>query len=318
MSVILNYRNEEELFKRYDGNPILTPAGWPYRVNAVFNPAAATCNGETILLVRVEDREGFSHFTVARSQDGKTVWRIETSPTLQPDPTMPEEQWGIEDPRAVWVDELKEYAITYVSLSRNGPTVSLMTTKDFTQFQRFGTLLPPEDKDASLFPKKFSGRFGLIHRPIVRGEAHIWISFSPDLKYWGDHKVVLHTRPGRWDAHAVGLGVQPIETSEGWLIIYHGVRATASGKIYRVGLALLDLEEPWKVIRRSKEWVFGPYSLYECTGDVDHVAFPCGAVVDEKTGELRVYYGAADTTVALATGSMKEIMEYLRNCPSEK
>ena len=195
-----------------------------------------------------------------------------------------------------------------------------MTTKDFHTFTQLGVLLPPEDKDASLFPCRFKGgfakeRFALIHRPIIRGEAHIWISFSPDLKHWGDHQVLIPTRHGWWDCHKVGLGPPPIKTSLGWLIIYHGIRLTASGSVYRLGLALLDLEKPWKIIRRSDEWVFGPVESYEQMGDVPGVTFPSGAIIDKKTNELRLYYGAADKVVGLAIADMDELMEYVRSCP---
>jgi len=315
MNQFASYRNGSRLFHRYQNNPILTPSQWPYPASSVFNPAATELHGETLLLVRVEDMRGFSHLTAARSKDGKTDWRIDPAPTLKSDNDHQEERWGLEDPRIVWMEEQKQYAITYVSFSDGGPVISLTMTKDFRTFRKLGALLPPEDKDASLFPRRFGGRFALIHRPIVRGQAHIWLSFSPDLKHWGDHQVLIPTRPGWWDCHRVGLAAQPIETSEGWLIIYHGVRMTASGSIYRVGLALLDLEEPWRLLRRSDEWVFGPKEPYERVGDVGDVTFPSGAVVDTGTNELRLYYGAADTTVALAVANMDELMDYVTHCP---
>ena len=304
------------LFRRYENNPILTTSQWPYPANAVFNPAATRVGDETLLLVRVEDMRGFSHLTVARSRDGKTDWHIEPKPTLQPDESAKEEKWGLEDPRIVWLEEQEAYAITYVSFSKGGPLVSLATTKDFQTFTRLGPLLPPEDKDACVFPRRFQGRFALLHRPLIRGEGHIWIAFSPDLKHWGDHRVLIPTRPGWWDCHRVGLGPQPIETPQGWLIIYHGVRFTASGSLYRVGLALLDLEEPWKVICRSAEWLLSPRESYERVGDVPGVVFPTGVVVHEETDELFLYYGAADTSAGLAIGPLSGIMEYILSCPA--
>lgn len=312
------YLDSSSLFKRYEHNPILTRHDWPYPVNAVFNPAAVVIDGETMLLVRVEDMRGYSHLTIARSRDGKTGWRIDDRPALEANYHSNEERYGVEDPRIVWLEELSEYAITYVSFSKTGPVVSLATTKDFKTFKRYGTLVPPEDKDASLFPKRINGRFALIHRPIVRGEAHIWISFSPDLKYWGEHEMIIPSRPGMWDSSRVGLGPPPIETPEGWLIIYHGVRETAAGSLYRVGLALLDLEDPRRVTYRSEEWVFGPRASYEYTGDVPGVTFPTGVIVDEKTREMRVYYGAADSVVALATANIDEVLAYLKRCPNQE
>jgi len=303
------------LFHRYEKNPILSPEQWPYVANATFNPGAAIINGETVLIVRVEDMRGFSHLTIARSKDGKANWFVEAHSALEPEAESREGQWGLEDARIVFLEERGEYAITYVSFSSSGPLVSLALTEDFQLFRRVGPIMPPEDKDASLFPRRFKGRYALIHRPIIRGEGDIWISFSPDLTHWGDHRVLLPTRPGWWDSQRVGLGTPPIETQEGWLIIYHGIRMTASGAIYRVGLALLDLEEPWKVIRRSDEWVLGPRDRYQRGGDVPGVTFPTGAILDKDADELRIYYGIADTTVGLATADVRKLLDYILSCP---
>ena len=303
------------LFTRYQDNPIMTPDNWPYPTNAVFNPAAAKLNSEILLLIRVEDMRGFSHLTVARSADGFTNWEIDPTPTLEADQNSREERWGLEDPRIVWLEEQKQFAVTYVSFSEGGPVVSLAITKNFKTFARLGSLLPPEDKDACLFPRRFNGRFALIHRPIVRGEAHMWISFSPDLTHWGDHRALIKTRHAYWDGHRVGLACQPIETPHGWMLFYHGVRATSAGAIYRVGLALLDLNTPWKVMRRSDEWVLGPSAPYERIGDVSDVVFPSGAVVHKETDQLNLYYGAADSTVAVATAKLSDCIDYLMSCP---
>ena len=304
-----------DLFSRYEGNPIITPEDWPYPVNAVFNPAAARVDSQTLLLIRVEDMRGFSHLTAARSADGFTNWQIDPAPTMEADQNSREEKWGLEDPRIVWLEEQKQYAITYTSFSEGGPVISLAITKNFRTFARLGGLLPPEDKDACLFPRRFRGRFALIHRPIVRGEAHIWISFSPDLKHWGDHRALIKARHAYWDCHRVGLACQPIETEYGWLLFYHGVRMTTAGAIYRMGLALLDLEEPWKVLRRSDEWILGPRAPYERIGDVGGVVFPTGAVIDEKTNNLHLYYGAADCTIAVATAKLSDLTDYIMSCP---
>lgn len=306
---------ESELFKRYKNNPVLTPSMWPYKVNSVFNAGSTIFNGKVLLLVRIEDMRGFSHLCRAESKDGYTNWKIDPVPTLEPKPEeFPEELYGIEDPRIVKLEDEGKYAVVYTSFSQSGPLVSLATTEDFRGFRRFGVVMPPDDKDASLFPRKFNGRYVLIHRPSPTSYllgAHIWISYSPDLKHWGDSAILLPARKGSWwDAYKVGLGPQPIETSEGWLIIYHGVKTTAAGSIYRLGLALLDLDDPSKVIARSDEWVFGPNEHYERIGDVPDVTFPCGVVL--KGDELIMYYGAADTTMAIATASLKEVLEFIR------
>lgn len=301
------------LFERYEGNPVLTAKDWPYPINSVFNPGAAIVDDEVLLLARVEEIKGFSHLTVARSKDGYSNWVIDEHPSMKPDSANHEEMWGLEDPRIVWLEEQKQYAITYVSFSPGGPIVSLAITKNFRTFARLGGLLPPEDKDACLFPRRFNGRFALIHRPIVRGEAHIWISMSPDLKHWGDHRVLFHTRSAYWDNARIGLGCQPIEIPEGWLIIYHGVRHTTASQIYRTGMALVDKEEPWRLLRRGEEWVLGPATEYERIGDVGDVTFVTGGIV--KDNNLLVYYGAADDKIAVATADLDRVREYIMACP---
>jgi len=306
------------LFARYVGNPILSAADIPYRANTVFNAAAAAVDGESILLMRVEDLRGISHLTVARSDDGRTGWRVDPEPTLMPDPDHhPEEVWGIEDPRITWLPEREEWAVAYTAFSRRGPLVSLATTHDFRQFHRLGPAMPPEDKDAALFPRRIDGRWALIHRPTpLAGPAHIWLAFSPDLRHWGDHTLLLPAREGAWwDAGKIGLGPPPLETPEGWLMLYHGVRSTASGSLYRAGLVLLDLEDPRRVLHRTDEWVFGPSESYEQTGDVGGVVFPCGWIHDPATDELRIYYGAADSAIALATATLSDLVAYVRSCP---
>lgn len=308
-------KQANQLFERFEDNPILTPAMWPYPANAVMNPAAIRLNNETLLLVRVEDLRGFSHLTIARSTDGLTDWKIPDEPTLKADPDTKEEKWGLEDPRIVWLERQKQFAITYTSFSEGGPVISLAITKNFRTFARLGKMLPPEDKDACLFPELFKGRFALIHRPIVRGQAHMWISFSPDLKHWGDHQLLVPTREGYWDGERVGLACQPVKTKHGWLVLYHGVRRTTSAQLYRLGLVLLDLEEPWKVLRRSAEWIFGPEEVYEQIGDAGGVVFPTGATVDKKEDKFYLYYGAADSCVAVAVAKFSDILNYVLTCP---
>ena len=308
--------NSEQLFKRYKGNPILIPENWPYKVNSIFNPGAVNFDGKVLLLVRVEDKQGYSHLTIATSEDGKTKWEIVSEPTLTAESGFGEAIFGLEDPRIVWQEERQEYVVTYVSFFEGvvgmPPCISLVTTRDFKTFERLGQQLTPPNKDASLFPKKIQGRYALINRPIVGGAEDIWVSFSNDLGYWGENRVLLSGRHRTWDCNKVGLGPPPIETPNGWLIIYHGVRTTASGSIYRIGLALLDTET-LEVIRRSKDWVLGPKEDYEILGDVGNVIFSCGAVINDDN-ELLVYYGAADSVVALATADLRDILQYLEGC----
>jgi predicted GH43/DUF377 family glycosyl hydrolase len=177
--------------------------------------------------------------------------------------------------------------------------------------------MPPEDKDAALFPRRFDGRWAMIHRPSpLRGGAHMWISYSPDLRHWGDHQLLLEARAGAWwDANKIGLGPPPLETAEGWLVLYHGVHATSDGPIYRAGLALLDLEDPTRVLRRTDEWVFGPSAPYELTGDVGRVVFPCGWTLDEAADTLFLYYGGADTVIGVATAQLTDVLACVRAAP---
>jgi len=306
--------NGEELFHRYPHNPILTAANWPYPANAVFNAGATRLqDGTTLLLCRVEDRSGLSHLCAARSVNGVDGWQVDTQPTLPADPdNYPEEQWGIEDPRITFLPELGKYAITYTAYSQRGPGVSLALTEDFHRFERLGMIIPPEDKDSALLPRRIGDRWALIHRPVSSWGANIWISFSPDLRHWGGHRTILQTRQGGWwDANKIGLSPPPIETSQGWLVIYHGVRQTAAGCIYRLGLALFDLQNPERPLRRGDEWIFGPETPYEHHGDVGNVVFPCGYTLAPDGDTLNLYYGAADTSIALATGSVRELLGWL-------
>jgi predicted GH43/DUF377 family glycosyl hydrolase len=314
----MDARLNHELFKRYADNPILSVNEWPYGANSVFNAAAARVDSKTVLLVRVEDFRGLSHFTVARSTDGVTNWDIDPSPTLLPDPQRhTEELWGIEDARITRLEQLQKWAVCYTAYSKGGPLVSIATTTDFQSFERLGPAMPPEDKDASLFPVRFNGLWAMLHRPVPKSPelgAHVWISFSPDLKHWGSHQEVIHAREGGWwDARKIGLCAPPLETEEGWLILYHGVRTTASGSIYRLGLALLDLGDPTRLIHRTDEWIFGPKARYERDGDVDDVVFPCGWTLED--GTVYMYYGAADSCIALATAKLDELVMYVKGSP---
>lgn len=305
---------DNSLFVRHPGNPILSRKDWPYPVNSVFNAGATLLpDGDTLLLCRVEDRRGLSHLCAARSANGVDGWRIDPQPTLAPNPRdYPEEIWGIEDPRITYVPELQQYAVAYTSFARGGPGVSLALTKDFRSFERYGVIMPPEDKDAALLPRRIGGSWALIHRPVTTLGAHMWISYSPDLQHWGNHKVILQARRGGWwDANKIGLCSPPIETTKGWLVLYHGVRQTASGSIYRLGLALFDIDRPDICLQRGDSWMFGPEADYERTGDVRDVVFPCGQTIGSDGDTIHLYYGAADSCMAMATGSIRVLLSWL-------
>jgi len=314
---------EAPLFTRHAGNPLLTRENWPYPINSVLNAGAVLlADGDTLLLCRVEDRSGLSHLCAARSANGIDNWRIDAQPTMPPNAAeFPEEIWGIEDPRITFIPELEQYAVAYTSFARGGPGVSLALTKDFVSFERFGVIMPPEDKDAALLPRRIGGRWAMIHRPMTALGAHMWISYSPDLHHWGSHKIILEARRGGWwDANKIGLCSPPIETPKGWLMIYHGVRQTASGSIYRLGLALFDLERPDVCLQRGNSWVFGPETPYERCGDVNDVVFPCGQTIGADGDTIHMYYGAADSCIALATGSIRGLLSWLESnsSPAER
>jgi beta-1,2-mannobiose phosphorylase / 1,2-beta-oligomannan phosphorylase len=303
-----------EVIHRYKLNPILSAKNWPYPINSVFNAGAALLpDGTTLLLCRVEDRRGLSHLCAARSENGIDNWKIDPHPTLLPDAeNFPEELWGIEDPRITFVKELKKYVIVYTAYTRDGPGVALALTEDFKNFERYGVIMPPEDKDAALLPYRIDGKWAMIHRPISAPRGHMWISYSPDLKNWGKHVLIMVARKGAWwDANKIGLSPPPIETSEGWLVIYHGVKQSCGGCIYRLGLALFDLKKPEILIKRSSEWIFAPEEPYEQRGDVGYVVFPCGYTIGADSDTINIYYGAADTCIALATSSIKKMLGWL-------
>ena len=307
-------RTYETLFARNAKNPILTAADWPYPVHTVFNPGATRlADGTTLLLCRVEDRRGLSHLCAARSSNGVDGWVIDPEPTFPPDPANhPEELWGVEDPRITFAEELGKYVIAYTAFSRGGPGVALALTTDFTSFERLGEVMQPDDKDAALMPRRINGNWALIHRPVTDSGAHVWMSMSPDLRNWGTHTLILPARRGAWwDANRVGLSPPLIETPRGWLMIYHGVKRTGAGCLYRMGLALFDRETAQKCLLRGDAWVFGPETQYEREGDVGYVAFSCGYTIDDDGDGLNLYYGAADSSIAVAHGRISRLLAWL-------
>ena len=277
--------------------------------------ATRLSDGTTLLLCRVEDYRGHSHLCAARSKNGVDKWVIDTKATLSPDTKdHPEELWGIEDARIVWLPSLGRYSVTYTAYSQGGPCVAIALTEDFKKFERYGVVMPPEDKDAAMVPHKVGDNWAMIHRPSsLFGGAHIWISYSPDLRHWGSHKLMLMARSGAWwDANKIGISPPLIETPQGWLMIYHGVRTTASGSLYRVGLALFDLKTPEECLLRGNEWIMGPSAPYEMVGDVGGVVFPCGYTIGDDGDALNLYYGGADSCIALAQGSIGEMLKWLK------
>lgn len=301
----------EELFVREGKNPLITARDLPYQANAVFNAGAADLGDEVLLLIRVESSSGRSHLIVARSTDGVSNWRFEEQALLHPAQGFAYETHGVEDCRLTWMEDRDCWGIAYTAYGDFGPAVAVATTKDFRTVERFGLVGTPTDKNAALFPRSFKGLYALLHRPSVGGGS-VWVSYSDDLVFWGKPAIVLPARGGPWwDGIRVGAGLPPIETEDGWLLVYHGVKDAVRGPIYRIGAALLDLEQPERLIARARRWLLGPREGYERTGDAPNVVFACGGFV--RDGRLWMYYGAADSCICLATAKLSDVLSLVKN-----
>ncbi|MEA1963746.1 MAG: glycoside hydrolase family 130 protein, partial [Candidatus Aerophobetes bacterium] len=217
---------------------------------------------------------------------------------------------GIEDPRATFIED--SYYIMYTASSGYGPQIALAKTNDFHTFERIALISESGNKDGVLFPEKINGQYVRLDRPIGLGIGSIWILYSNDLYSWGHSKVLISPRWGYWDSYRVGASAPPVRTTHGWLEIYHGVQMTSSGLIYRVGTVLLDLKDPASVIVRCNVPLLSPRENYERVGDVNNVVFACGAIV-ESNGEVKMYYGAADTCFCIATAKMEDIIKWTLN-----
>lgn len=302
---------EKDIFVRHRMNPLITPRTLSLRANAVLNPGAVEVNGEVILLLRIENRQGISHIRVARSANGVDGWRISEQALLEPDqPENPFEEWGCEDAR---VTEYRpgEWVMAYTAYSRYGPTVALATTTDFESVTRLGVVLSPTNKDALVIPQCYDGTWIMLHRPVTGDQEHIWYVTSSDgLGSWTNPGLLLPERGGPWwDGLRVGVGAPPIKTDDGWLLIFHGVKDIAGSPCYRLGLALLDKDDPRKVLRRASEWVFAPEAEYEIHGLLPNVVFTCGAI--QRGDEVWMYYGAADTVVGLAIAKLDDLRRFV-------
>jgi predicted GH43/DUF377 family glycosyl hydrolase len=303
---------DQDILRRYEHNPIITAADIPFTCNTVFNGSPVKRGRTYWMLLRVEGQHGYSLFALARSKDGYQ-FKVQRLPVMTPAVEGLMEKYeaaGIEDPR-ITVLEGRIYVV-YTAFSGYGPVMALARTKDLRTFERLGVISEPGNKDGILFPRKIGGRYARLDRPIGNEVGSIWVSFSKDLLHWGDSRVVITPRPGYWDSYRVGGSAVPIETPEGWLEIYHGVKMTSGGPIYRAGVALLDLERPWRLIGRSSVPILAPRAEYERIGDINNVVFASGAIV-EPDGQVKVYYGAADTAICVATAPLEELMAIVRS-----
>jgi len=280
--------------------------------NSIFNSAVVPYQEGFAGVFRVDDTGRQMQLHAGRSQDGVT-WQIDEERIrfVADDEEIGRFVYGY-DPRVVWIED--RYYVTWCNWY-HGPTIGVGYTYDFQTFYQLENAFLPYNRNGVLFPRKINGQFAMLSRPSDTGHTpfgDIFYSESPDMHYWGNHRFVFGPAGG-WQSTKVGAGPIPIETSEGWLLIYHGVLTSCNGYVYSAGAALLDLDQPWKVIARSRRYFMSPQTLYECVGDVPNVVFPCAALCDAPTGRLAIYYGGADTVVALAFGYVQDLIDFVKS-----
>jgi beta-1,4-mannooligosaccharide/beta-1,4-mannosyl-N-acetylglucosamine phosphorylase len=305
-------RGSSELLWRFDANPLTGHRPAP-GIAGIYNSAVIRHENAFLGVFRGDRLNGIPTIFLGRSADG-IAWSFDPPPLpLQSDdPHVGIREYAY-DPRIVKIEE--RYLVMWCN-GYHGPTIGLAETPDFRSFRALENAFLPYNRNGVLFPRRIRGRYAMLSRPSDTGHTpfgDIFFSESPDLVYWGRHRHVMSRGPGWWEGLKIGPGPVPIETPEGWLLIYHGVCNTCNGFVYRMGLALLDLEEPWKVVRRAAGFVFGPEAPYETSGFVPNVTFPCAVLRDPADDRVAVYYGAADTHVALAFGHLGELVDFARN-----
>ena len=299
--------------KRYENNPILAPTDNWWESKAVFNPAAISDGEHVHILYRAIGEDNISRFGYAMSKDGFEISYRSEMPAFEPGISDELERLGVEDPRIVKIGDT--YYITYVAASvypASHPRpafsfgapwktrVCIVKTNDFKTYERVGCALPDlDDKDAVLFPEKIGGRYAMLHRIF----PDMWICFSDDLLNWTDDQPLMGLRPDKWDSGRLGAGAPPIKTEKGWMELYH---AASEDRVYRLGVVMLDLEDPTKIISRPDTSCFSPYEPYELEGLVPNVVFACGIV--EKNDKYIIYYGGADKVVGVASVDRDQLL----------
>ena len=298
---------------RYGRNPIIDRRA-TQRSNSIFNSAVVPFKKAFAGVFRIDDDARRMNIHRGASEDGIT-WKIDDDPIafVNDSPDLPHSDYKY-DPRVIRVED--RFYVMWCD-GNHGASIGAGYTTDFETFHRLENPFPPFNRNGVLFPRKIKGRFAVLHRPSDSGHTpfgDIFYSESPDLTYWGKHRWVMGTRgsDSGWQSTKIGAGAVPVETSEGWLLIYHGVLTSCNGFIYAWGAALLDLEEPWKVRYRGRRYLLAPQTPYECIGDVPNVAFPCASLQDPATGRIAIYYGGADTCVNLAFGYIGEIVDFIK------
>ncbi len=306
---------ENSVVWRYTKNPIIK-RNLLKTSNSIFNSAVVPYNNKFAGVFRCDDQRRYMRIHSGFSDDGIN-WQIDESP-IQLIPTNDEiAELGFNyayDPRVCWIED--RYYISWCNGYKNSPTIGLAYTHDFKKYYQLENSFLPFNRNGVLFPKKINDMYMMISRPSDTGHTpfgDIYISQSKDLTFWGKHRLVMKAYGDGWQSTKVGAGPVPIETSEGWLLIYHGVLTSCNGFVYSMGVALFDLDEPWKVLYRSEPYILSPQMDYECIGDVPNVVFPCAALTDSATGRIAIYYGAADTVTGLAFTKIDILLDFLKN-----
>lgn len=295
---------KEELLKRYEKNPILTHKDAPFLCNAIYNPGAVKFGDQYLLLCRVEDGRRDNKLHVALSDDGYRFTLRPEPIALPPSPRHEPWEKHLYDPRITHIEG--EYLITYCAQTfEEVVRIGLARTRDWETFERLPFATPPWSRNCAIFPEKIGRRYAKLERPMSGNDAMTFVSYSPDLVHWGDWEPV-QLKPQTWMREKWGIGPTPIRTDRGWLLLIHGVWL-ACNYVYRLGVCLLDLEDPSKVIGQCPEFILTPREDYERSGETINCVFSNGAIV-EPDGEIKVYYGAADTCVCLATGRVEELL----------
>jgi beta-1,4-mannooligosaccharide/beta-1,4-mannosyl-N-acetylglucosamine phosphorylase len=295
---------------RYSQNPII-PRDLIPSSNSIFNSAVVPFQDGYAGVFRCDNKKREMNIHPGRSADGIN-WQIDDPPIDWLCDNL--EIAGFEhryDPRVVWLED--RYYITWCN-GYHGPTIGVGYTHDFETFHQLENAFLPFNRNGVLFPRKINGKYAMLSRPSDNGHTpfgDIFYSESPDMCHWGRHRFVMGVTGG-WQSTKIGAGPIPIETDEGWLLIYHGVLTSCNGFVYSFGAALLDLEQPWKVLYRGAPYLLSPQTTYECVGDVPNVAFPCAALHDQDSGRLAIYYGGADTVTALAFAYIDEVIDLVK------
>ena len=298
------------IISRYPYNPILTKDDVPYPVATVHNAAVIKHQDKYVMLFRSHTMNGRSILGKAVSEDGYQ-FIVDKGPFMIPATTgvfKEYEAYGVEDPRVVFMDG--EYLITYSAYSRHGVRVGLAKTKDFETVERYSLITESDYRNVVIFPQKFGGLYARLDRPHSEiSPWSIWISYSPDLRYWGDSLLIMRPMQYHWDEMKIGPGAPPIWTPRGWLHIYHGVFPTMSGSVYRLGAAVHDLDDPSRIIAVGDNWILQPEEEYEITGYVHNVVFTCGAVPEED-GSVKIYWGGADNVMCVGTAKLEALVDH--------